>query len=62
MKEKKKILEQIAVEVHFGPQCRNKLGHMCRALRTHLINMSPVQTELSWPAFVALRKKWAGKV
>lgn len=34
----------------------------CRALRTHLINMSPIQMELNWPTFSSLRKKWAGKV
>ena len=37
-------------------------AHGTSALRTHLINMAPKQIELTWPAFSALRKKWAGKV
>jgi len=37
-------------------------AHGTSALRTHLINMSPKQTQLTWPAFSRLRKKWAGKV
>ncbi|KAK9817658.1 hypothetical protein WJX72_000267 [[Myrmecia] bisecta] len=37
-------------------------AHGTSALRTHLINMTPKQLELTWPVFSALRKKWAGKV
>jgi cytosine/adenosine deaminase-related metal-dependent hydrolase len=37
-------------------------AHGTSALRTHLINMSPKQTQLTWPVFSALRRKWAGKV
>lgn len=37
-------------------------AHGTSALRTHLINMSAKQTELTWPAFAKLRKTWAGKV
>ncbi|KAL4442940.1 hypothetical protein ABPG77_008431 [Micractinium sp. CCAP 211/92] len=37
-------------------------AHGTSALRTHLINMTPKQTQLTWPAFARLRKKWAGKV
>ncbi len=37
-------------------------AHGTSALRTHLINMSPKQTELTWPVFAELRKRWAGKV
>lgn len=37
-------------------------AHGTSALRTHLINMTPRQTELTWPVFAALRKRWAGKV
>lgn len=37
-------------------------AHGTSALRTHLINMTAKQTELTWPVFAALRKRWAGKV
>ncbi|KAK9842487.1 hypothetical protein WJX81_002358 [Elliptochloris bilobata] len=37
-------------------------AHGTSALRTHLINMTPRQTELTWPVFAALRTRWAGKV
>lgn len=37
-------------------------AHGTKALRTHLINMTPRQRSLTWPAFSRLRKKWAGKV
>jgi cytosine/adenosine deaminase-related metal-dependent hydrolase len=37
-------------------------AHGTSALRTHLINMTPKQTELTWPAFSALRARWAGRV
>lgn len=37
-------------------------AHGTSALRTHLINMSPKQTHLTWPAFTKLREKWKGKV
>lgn len=37
-------------------------AHGTSALRTHLINMSPKQTELTWPAFARLRAAWAGRV
>lgn len=37
-------------------------AHGTSALRTHLINMTPKQTQLTWPVFSRLRKKWAGKV
>ena len=37
-------------------------AHGTSALRTHLINMTPRQTELTWPVFAALRKRWVGKV
>ena len=37
-------------------------AHGTSALRTHLINMSPKQTQLTWPAFARLRKAWAGRV
>ena len=37
-------------------------AHGTSALRTHLINMNPTQTSLTWPAFRALRQRWAGRV
>lgn len=37
-------------------------AHGTSALRTHLINMTPKQTNLTWPAFSKLREKWRGKV
>ena len=37
-------------------------AHGTSALRTHLINMTPKQLDLTWPAFQHLRSKWRGKV
>jgi len=37
-------------------------AHGTSALRTHLINMTPKQTQLTWPAFAKLKKAWAGRV
>jgi cytosine deaminase len=37
-------------------------AHGTSALRTHLINMSPKQTALTWPVFSRLKREWAGKV
>jgi len=37
-------------------------AHGTSALRTHLINMTPQQRSLTWPAFSRLRAKWRGKV
>ena len=37
-------------------------AHGTSALRTHLINMTPKQTQLTWPVYSQLRKQWAGKV
>ena len=37
-------------------------AHGTSALRTHLINMTPRQTDLTWPVFDALRKRSARKV
>lgn len=44
----------------FSLQCA--YAHGTSALRTHLINMTPKQTALTWPVFSKLRAKWAGKV
>jgi hypothetical protein len=37
-------------------------AHGTSALRTHLINMTPMQLEMTWPTFDRLRALWAGKV
>ncbi|KAI3436637.1 hypothetical protein D9Q98_006053 [Chlorella vulgaris] len=37
-------------------------AHGTSALRTHLINMTPKQTSLTWPVFSRLQQEWAGKV
>lgn len=44
----------------FSIQCAYVYG-TC-ALRTHLINLTEKQEELTWGAFSHLRRKWAGKV
>ncbi|KAL6782606.1 hypothetical protein ACKKBG_A07455 [Auxenochlorella protothecoides x Auxenochlorella symbiontica] len=37
-------------------------AHGTAALRTHLINMTPAQTALTWPVFSRLRAEWRGRV
>lgn len=37
-------------------------AHGTSALRTHLINMTPMQLEMTWPTFDSLRARWAGRV
>ncbi len=37
-------------------------AHGTSALRTHLINMSEKQIQLTWPCFKILKEKWKGKV
>lgn len=37
-------------------------AHGTSALRTHLINMSDKQIQLTWPCFEILKEKWKGKV
>ncbi len=37
-------------------------AHGTSALRTHLINMSDKQIQLTWPCFKILKDKWKGKV
>ena len=44
----------------FSLRCAYAYG--TSALRTHLINMTPKQTQLTWPVYSQLRKQWAGKV
>ena len=52
--------EDVARRMEFSVACA--YAHGTAALRTHLINMDPKQVELTWPAFAAVRAKWAGKV
>lgn len=50
----------VVTRMDFSIRCA--YAHGTSALRTHLINMTPKQTQLTWPAFAALRRKWQGKV
>lgn len=52
--------EDVYRRMHFSLRCA--YAHGTSALRTHLINMTPKQTQLTWPVFARLRQKWAGKV
>ncbi len=52
--------EDVARRMDFS--LRSAYAHGTKALRTHLINMTPAQRALTWPAFSRLRCKWAGKV
>ncbi len=40
---------------------RAAFAHGTRAIRTHL-DSAPPQDDISWPAFAALRDKWAGRI
>lgn len=53
-------LEDVRRRMDFSIQCA--YAHGTSALRTHLINLSKKQQELTWKAFSQLRTKWAGKV
>lgn len=44
----------------FSIQCA--YAHGTCALRTHLINITDKQRELTWPSFSKVRNKWRGKV
>ena len=46
--------------MHFGLACA--YAHGTSALRTHLINMTPAQTALTWPVFAEVRAAWRGRV
>lgn len=37
-------------------------AHGTSALRTHLINMTAKQLEMTWPTFDRLRARWVGRV
>ncbi|GMH42478.1 hypothetical protein BSKO_10397 [Bryopsis sp. KO-2023] len=53
-------LEDVQRRMDFSIQCA--YAHGTSALRTHLINLSEKQKDLTWRAFSNLRSKWAGKV
>jgi cytosine deaminase len=52
--------DDVLRRMDFSVKCA--YAHGTSAIRTHLINMTPKQTELTWPAFAKLREKWQGRV
>jgi len=52
--------DDVLRRMDFSVKCA--YAHGTSAIRTHLINMTPKQTELTWPAFSKLRQKWLGRV
>ena len=50
----------VGARMDFSLRCAAAHGTAC--LRTHLINMTPRQVGLTWPAFAKARAKWAGVV
>lgn len=52
--------EDVYRRAEFGLQAA--YAHGTSAVRTHLINMTRLQTELTWPVFARLRAAWAGRV
>lgn len=53
-------IEDVYHRMDFSVRCA--YAHGTSALRTHLINMTPKQISLTWPAFSRLREKWKGKM
>lgn len=53
-------LDDVYRRMDFSVRCA--YAHGTSALRTHLINMTPKQTSLTWPAYSKLKKAWEGKV
>lgn len=53
-------LDDVMRRMDFSIRCA--YAHGTSAVRTHLINMTNKQTELTWPAFSKLKAKWRGKV
>jgi len=51
--------EDVRARMEFSLKCA--YAHGTRAIRTHLDSASP-QDEISWPVFMELRKKWAGRI
>ncbi|PSC72883.1 Cytosine deaminase [Micractinium conductrix] len=54
--------DEADVERRMDFSLRCAYAHGTSALRTHLINMTPKQTRLTWPVFKRLKQKWAGRV
>jgi len=52
--------DDVLRRMDFSVKCA--YAHGTSAIRTHLINMTPKQTELTWPAFSKLRNRWRGRV
>ena len=52
--------DDVARRMEFSLRCAH--AHGTSALRTHLINMTPRQVELTWPAFDRVRRAWRGRV
>lgn len=52
--------DDVARRMDFSLRCA--FAHGTSALRTHLINMTPRQVELTWPAFDRVRAAWRGHV
>lgn len=51
--------EDVRQRMEFGLQCAYAQGTV--AVRTHLDSLAP-QAEISWPAFMAVRDIWAGRI
>ena len=51
--------EDVHARMEFSLQCA--YAHGTRAIRTHLDSAVP-QDEISWPVFIELQRKWAGRI
>lgn len=51
--------EDVRARMEFS--LKSAYAHGTRAIRTHLDSLAP-QDEISWPVFVELRDKWAGRI
>jgi cytosine/creatinine deaminase len=49
----------VEARMDFALRCAH--AHGTRAVRTHLDSIAPQET-VSWPAFTAMREKWAGRI
>jgi len=52
--------DDVVRRMDFSLRCA--FAHGTSALRTHLINMTPRQVALTWPAFDRVRASWSGRV
>eukprot|EP00803_Ostreobium_quekettii_P010938 evm.model.scf_1031.2 EVM.evm.TU.scf_1031.2 scf_1031:12303-14680(+) len=53
-------MDDVCRRMEFSLRCA--YAHGTSALRTHLINLTPKQIDLTWAAFARLKKKWASRV